>query len=215
MIRSTLLALLFASPLAFAAEDISKVNGSIRADAGNEYGELSTVNGAIRIEEGAIVGKADTVNGSISLADRAHAGTASTVNGGIDLGRGATVETGASTVNGAIRLDEGAEVAGSVETVNGSIRMKAARIGGGIETVNGSIFVGDDSQVAGGILVRKPKGSWFSFGSKNRPPRIEIGANAVVEGELRFEREVELVVHPTAKIGRVVGEVVDAGAVER
>jgi DUF4097 and DUF4098 domain-containing protein YvlB len=217
MLRPALLALLFAASTAVAAApaDISKVNGSIRAEAGVTYGELSAVNGSIRIEDGAVVRVADTVNGTISLQDRAQVGKASTVNGSIDLGPGATVETGASTVNGAIRLAQGAEVGGDVETVNGTIRMEAARIGGDIETVNGSILVGAGSQVSGGITVRKPATSWFNFGSKNKPPRVEIGANAVVLGELRFEREVELIVHPTAKIGKVIGDVVRDGAVER
>jgi hypothetical protein len=216
MIRPALLVLLFAASSAVAAPtDISKVNGSIRAEAGGSYGELSAVNGAIRIEEGAVVRVADTVNGTISVQDRAQVGKASTVNGSIDLGAGAVVENSASTVNGAIRLAQGAEVGGGVETVNGTIRMDAARIGADIETVNGSIIVGDGSHVGGGITVRKPGGGWFNFGSKSKPPRVEIGANAVVVGELRFEREVELVVHPTAKIGRVIGDVVSDGAVER
>jgi len=34
---------------------------------------------------------------------------------------------------------------------------------------------------------------------------VVIGPNAVVDGELRFEREVELFVHPSAKIGKVIG----------
>jgi DUF4097 and DUF4098 domain-containing protein YvlB len=209
MIRPALLVLLFATTSAMASPaDISKVNGSIRAEAGMAYGELSAVNGAIHIEDGAVVRVADTVNGTITLQQRAQVGKASTVNGTISLGPGATVETSASTVNGAIRLAQGAEVGGGVETVNGSIRMDAARIGGDIETVNGSIIVTDGSHVGGGITVRKPGGSWFNFGSKSKPPRVEIGANSVVLGELRFEREVELVVHPTAKIGRVIGDVV-------
>jgi hypothetical protein len=40
---------------------------------------------------------------------------------------------------------------------------------------------------------------------KPKVPRIVIGPNAIVDGELRFEREVELFVHPTAKIGKVIG----------
>jgi hypothetical protein len=56
--------------------------------------------------------------------------------------------------------------------------------------------------VQGGILVERPQGiSW----GKRRVPRIIIGPNAVVNGTLRFEREVELFVHPSAKIGTVIG----------
>ena len=49
----------------------------------------------------------------------------------------------------------------------------------------------------GGILVEKSHGFGINWGKPNKP-RIVIGPNAVVEGELRFERDVELFVHPTA-----------------
>jgi hypothetical protein len=58
--------------------------------------------------------------------------------------------------------------------------------------------------VQGGILVEKPNTTGISWG-KRRVPRIIIGPTAVVNGSLRFEREVELFVHPTAKIGTVTG----------
>ena len=54
----------------------------------------------------------------------------------------------------------------------------------------------------GGILVEKPHGVHFG---RQRTPRIVIGPEATVQGTLRFDREVELFVHPTAKIGTVVG----------
>jgi hypothetical protein len=56
--------------------------------------------------------------------------------------------------------------------------------------------------VAGGIKVEKPSG--WSWG-KQRPPRVVIGPNSVVEGELVFEREVELFVHATATVGKITG----------
>jgi hypothetical protein len=56
--------------------------------------------------------------------------------------------------------------------------------------------------VKGGILVEKSHG--FSWG-RQKIPRIVIGPDAVVQGELRFEKEVELFVHPGAKIGTVTG----------
>jgi hypothetical protein len=205
MPRIALIAMLLASPLVLAApENISKTNGSISTQAGNEYGKLSTVNGSIRVSAAAMVRSAETVNGAITIDEDANVGKASTVNGSLTLERGATIETGASTVNGAIRLGQGSEIGGRVETVNGGIRLNAARVGGGIETVNGSIMIGENSHVRGGILVNKAPTSWFGFG-RQTPPKVEIGANAVVEGELRFEREVELVVHPSARIGNIVG----------
>jgi len=215
MIRPTLLVLLLTPALAIAGNSISKVNGSVSADAGEQYDKLSTVNGSVQIERGATVRTADTVNGGISIGDEAVVGEAETVNGKIGLGIGSRVERDATTVNGGIRLEQGSEVSGRVETVNGTIRMEQATVGGGIETVSGSIIIGADSIVRGGITVNKPRGSWFRDWSTQSPPRVEIGANAVVEGDLRFDREVELVVHPSAKIGRITGDASAGLTVER
>src|SRR5690606_27683757 len=52
-IPALVLSLLLVAPAAWAAEDISKVNGSISVSAGAPHGELSTVNGSIAIGEGA------------------------------------------------------------------------------------------------------------------------------------------------------------------
>ncbi|MCL1499671.1 hypothetical protein M3O40_06635 [Xanthomonas nasturtii] len=76
-------------------------------------------------------------------------------------------------------------------------------LGKGIETVNGDITVGVDSHVRGGIEVTKPNFG-FSF-QPSRKPRVVIGPDAVVDGPLRFEREVNLYVHRSAKIGAVSG----------
>jgi hypothetical protein len=75
-------------------------------------------------------------------------------------------------------------------------------VAGKLETVSGDITVGAKSVVRGGIHVDKQHG--MSWGHK-RIPRIVIGPNAEVQGELRFDREVELFVHPTARIGHVTG----------
>jgi hypothetical protein len=73
---------------------------------------------------------------------------------------------------------------------------------GALRTVSGDITVGAKSRIGGGIVVERPQGiSW----GKKRTPRIVIGPDAVVQGELRFERSVELFVHTTAKIGPVSG----------
>jgi hypothetical protein len=38
-----------------------------------------------------------------------------------------------------------------------------------------------------------------------RTPKIVVGPDAVVEGDLVFEQEVKLYVHETARIGKVTG----------
>jgi hypothetical protein len=188
---------------AMAAEDVSKVNGSITAEAGQTYGDLETVNGSIRINGGATTDNAGTVNGSIAVGDKAVTGGLETVNGSIKLEREVTVNGGVETVNGSIFIDRGGKLKGGVETVNGAIGLVATQVGGGIETVRGNVTVGIDSHVRGGLAVRKSQGM-FNMEPK-RDPVIIIGPNAVVEGSLVFERPVTLYVHKTAKIGPVTG----------
>ncbi|WP_282268124.1 hypothetical protein [Stenotrophomonas sp. PS02298] len=204
MKRLFLLLLLSANaPLALAADDISKVNGSIQTQAGNTYGDLETVNGSIQLASGVQANSVETVNGSVRTEDNVQAHSIETVNGGIHGGRNLVLTHGLDTVNGGIYVDRGSRIGGNIETVNGSIGLVAAQLGGDIETVNGDITVGIDSVVKGGIKVNRP-----SFGislTAPRKPRIVIGPNAVVEGSLVFEREVVLLVHDSAKIGPVTG----------
>ena len=197
------LALALSASAAFAQQDISKVNGSVTAEAGQTVGELQTVNGSIRINSGAVTDDAGTVNGSITVGEKATASSLETVNGSIRLERDVTVNGSVETVNGAIFIDRGGKVKKGVETVNGSIGLVGTHVGDDVETVRGSITVGVDSHVAGGLRVEKSTG-FFNTDSKKQP-RIIIGPNAVVEGPLVFERPVVLYVHRTAKIGPVTG----------
>jgi DUF4097 and DUF4098 domain-containing protein YvlB len=200
------LALATASFAAFAQlpGDIDKVNGSITAESSQTYGDLSTVNGSIRIESNAKADDAETVNGSINAADNIRVRSMTTVNGSIKVGTQAQIDQSVETVNGSIFVDRGGNIGDDVTTVNGAIGLVDTDLAGGIETVNGDVTVGIGSHVRGGIHVEKPGSSWFQTG-KRKPPRIVIGPNAVVEGQLIFEREVVLYVHTTAKVGRISG----------
>ena len=185
--------------------DIDKVNGSITAEARQFYGDLSTVNGGIDLQRGAQVEDVETVNGGIEAGDEVVARSVSTVNGGIRFGQRAQVDGDVETVNGGIFFDRGSNVRRGVSTVNGGIGLVDTDLGGGIETVNGDITVGVGSHVKGGIRVEKPTGNWGLRMGKPKVPRIVIGPNAVVEGNLVFEREVTLHVHQSARIGNVSG----------
>lgn len=196
-------ALILALPLAAAAQDIDKVNGSVRVEAGQQAGDASTVNGAVRVEDGATVRKASTVNGAVELGEKAHASEIGTVNGAVTLGAGSQVSGEVEAVNGSIRLARGAEVGGRASNVNGAITLDAAHVAGGLGTVSGDITIGADSRVEGGIVVEKP-GGWFHFGQQ-RPPHVVIGPHAVVQGTLDFRREVVLQVSDSAQIGPVKG----------
>ena len=93
-------ALLCFIPLVAAADnDVSKVNSSIRIEAGQVVGDVESVNGSIHIEDGATTEDVETVNGSITIGDRAQVEQLNTVNGGIRIGE-QTRARGIETVNG-------------------------------------------------------------------------------------------------------------------
>ena len=198
-----LLTLALATTPALAQQEISKVNGSITADAGQTYGDLDTVNGSIRIGDGVTAEDASTVNGGITVGDKAVVESLETVNGAIRAGKDVNVRKDVETVNGSIFIDRGGVVGGDIETVNGAIGLVSTQVGGSIETVRGDVTVGIGSKVRGGLRVQKSTG-FFNTDNK-KPPRIVIGPNAEVNGPLVFERPVVLYVHTSAKIGPVTG----------
>jgi cytoskeletal protein CcmA (bactofilin family) len=106
-------------------------------------------------------------------------------------------------VNGDITLRRGSRVDGGLANVNGDLQLDAASVRGGIETTNGDVRIGTGSRVDGGILVEKP-GGWGWNKSKSLP-RVTVESGAVVNGTLRFEREVELQVAGDATIGPLEG----------
>jgi DUF4097 and DUF4098 domain-containing protein YvlB len=206
--RRTLLALALALAMTGAQAhnedqgDISHVNGGITAEAGHTYGDLDTVNGGISLRAGSVADDVETVNGGISIEDDVQVHSLETVNGGIHADQRVKVAGDAQTVNGGLSFDFNSRVGGDVATVNGGIKIKQTEVIGEVRTVNGDITIGAKSLVHQGIKVEKPHGiSW----GKQRTPRIVIGPNAVVQGTLTFERQVELFVHTTAKIGTVTG----------
>ncbi len=179
------------------------INGVVRVRDGDKSGNLSTVNGEIHVGEKAIVDGATTVNGSIDVGNHATANALKTVNGSISLDDGARIQRGITTVNGALTLRSGVEVGGGISNVNGTIRLNGAHVAGGIQTFGGDIYLEGASHVEGGIIMKRPQSqSWFR---ETRDPRVVIGPGSVVQGELRFERKVELYVSDKATIGTVVG----------
>jgi hypothetical protein len=183
------------------ANGASAVNGSVHVPPGLHSGKVDTVNGSITVGENATVAGADTVNGSITLGAQAAADSLTTVNGSIHLDSGAHVARAVTTVNGSLHLNSGADVGGRLSNVNGSIGVRDAHVAGGIRTVNGDIDV-RGGHIEGGVVVEKSTG-WFNFTFGT--PRIVIGPGSVVQGELRFERHVDLFVSDQATVGPIVG----------
>jgi hypothetical protein len=195
------LLLAFSAVALGATGNISKVNGSIDVETGQQAGDVETVNGSIRVGDDAQVRDAETVNGSIKLGARARARSVESVNGSITLGESALVSDDVSAVNGKLTLRQGARVDGRLENVNGDLKLEGAAVRGGLATVNGDVHVGAGSQVDGGILIEKSHG----WRKSERLPRVTIEPGAVVNGTLRFEREVELAVAEGAVIGPIEG----------
>jgi len=184
-------------------DETHKINGSVHVDANRPAGSAQTVNGSIRVDDNGKVTSAESVNGDIHLGARASADDLKAVNGGIKLDAGARVAHSVKSVNGSITLQEGAEVLGELRNVSGHIELNGAHVGGGIVTVAGDISVLGPSHVEGGIVVQKPSGELISI--HGDVPRVVIGPGATVQGEMRFEREVHLLVSDHATIGTVSG----------
>jgi hypothetical protein len=180
--------------------DISKVNRSIHIGDGERAGDIESVNGSITIGDHAVIETAETVNGSVRIGANGQAEALETVNGSINVGARTVVQEGIETVNGAITLGDDAASLDKIETVNGRIELGArAQAGAGIELVNGDVELKQDARVTGNIVVRKPTMSgWFN--NRSKTPRVILGPNAVVDGDLVFERAVELYMHSSAKI---------------
>jgi predicted acyltransferase (DUF342 family) len=194
------------SPNSFASDgnNLTSVNGSVRAEPGTSYHKVSAVNGNVRVGNRAAADEVHTVNGEIVVEDDVKLGEVETVNGSLEIGEGVTVERTASTVNGSVEIGKRSKIGGDVSTVSGEIELKGAEIKGSVVTRNGDIELSDGARVGGGIHVKKNEGDW-GWG-RNEPNKIHICGTCVVEGELKFDRPVELRVEDGAKIGKVVGE---------
>jgi DUF4097 and DUF4098 domain-containing protein YvlB len=195
------------SPVSEASDgrSVTTVNGQVEASEGQTYDTLSTVNGQVRVGRGVTAKEAKTVNGQVLIAENVKLGRASTVNGQLRIGQGSTIEHEASTVNGGVSLAKNARVGGDVSTVSGGIELDGAEVGGSVTTHNGDIELTDGAHVRGDINVKKKNDSGWNWG-KDEPIEVRICATCVVDGELRFERPVELYVQPGAKIGKVIGD---------
>lgn len=181
----------------------SSVNGSITVgDNSIVNGSLSTVNGTVRVGENTRLKDAETVNGSIRIGTGSIVDDVESVNGTVRIGEQVTVGGQVEVVNGKISLDKGSTVADGVGNVNGEISIAGAEIGGNISTVNGDVTLSDEAILRGDLLVEKP--GWGNRGNK-RKPKIIIGPGSEVVGTIVLEREVDLFVSESAKVGGVSG----------
>ena len=181
----------------------SSVNGNIFVGEGSVIdGSLETVNGSIRVEEDVTLKDAETVNGTIRIASGSSAEDVSSVNGSVRLGENVNVTGEIQVINGKISLAAGSKVADDVSNVNGEISLSGAEVGGNLSTVNGDVSLDDGSTLRGDLIVQKP-GGW---NSEKRKPKVTIGRNSRVLGNIILKREVELYISDSAEVGSVSGK---------
>jgi predicted acyltransferase (DUF342 family) len=183
-------------------KDYDTVNGSITVGHHSHVGDLSTVNGSVKVASSSHVGESSTVNGSVVFAEDVQAESAETVNGSIKLGAGCDITGNVETVNGSITASSGCVIGGNFETVNGKLTATNTKIHGNVETVNGYIILLDGTVVDNDIIIKKSKG--FFQKKKKKIPKVVIGKNVIVKGDLEFGRPVKLYIHDTAEVDRDV-----------
>lgn len=183
--------------------DISLVNGRIQIGSNCTVdGKVGNVNGRIEIGSDSSVLDISNVNGRITVGENATvAEDIANVNGRIELGAGSRIGGEVESVNGRIHASEGVVIEGQLSSVNGHIEMIGARAGL-LVTNNSSITLDQGSVIDGELRVRKSQGINLGGGS---PPRVVIGRDVEVAGPLTFEREVDLYVHESARVGEISG----------
>lgn len=173
--------------------NIDKVLGSASVGSKERYADISLVNGGVKMASDSSANNVSTVNGSIELRDNVKLHSASTVNGSIESGSGLQVTDDLSTVNGKILPGSNAVVGGNISTVNGDIVLDNSQAGSDVTTVNGDIKLTGNTVVKGDV-VYKPRGKkkvFFGWSNDNKPT-LYISADAVVEGKIILEQDVEL-----------------------
>jgi hypothetical protein len=183
----------------------STVNGSISVGRGATVtGSLETVNGAIRVDDSAAIKDAETVNGSVTVGTGVKAEDISSVNGNVGIGKKVTVVGEVTLVNGRIGIDAGSTISKDVSNVNGEIEISGAEIGGNLSTVNGDVSLVDGAHLHGNLTIER-QGGMHSRDSHFSKPKIIIGPGSTVEGMIIAEREVELYISDSARVGGVSG----------
>ena len=178
------------------------INGNVIIEdaAVVEHGGIKTVNGRISVGKGARVNNCATVNGSVVIADEARTGDVKSINGDIKIARKAKIEGDIKLVNGRVSVDRGAHVDGDIGTINGHIKLTGSIVNGSLSNYNGGISVLDGTRVDGGLKIHEKKD-----GSRDEDPVIVVGRNAVIAGDLEFERPVRLYIHNSAQVGSITG----------
>jgi DUF4097 and DUF4098 domain-containing protein YvlB len=189
-------------------------SGSVRMGADAQARVIDTGSGSIRLASGARTEAIDTGSGSIRGADRVLIdGDIDTGSGAVELGSGSTVRGNIDTGSGSVELT-GVIVEGKIDTGSGDITLIDCQLRDDLVSTRGEVKLEGSTHVGGDLIIRKSKCWGFCWG-ENEPTRVVVGAGASVAGEIRSERETELWVHQSARIGKVSGAEVKRFSGER
>ncbi|MEQ8822698.1 MAG: hypothetical protein RLY93_20870 [Sumerlaeia bacterium] len=194
-------------------------SGSGNVEVGNfaVVGRIGIVSGNLTIGEGGSTGPIEMTSGNVTLAGSNFVeGSIESVSGNVTGGENVSVSRNVEvlsgniafgpeskvggrveSISGTVTLD-GVRVSDKVDTVSGAITIRGGKVKGGVKSAFGDITLADGAKVEEGVSIyrndRLPQ-------SPPGPPRILIGPDVEIEGGLKFERPVELFVHPSASIG--------------
>lgn len=194
--------------------NIDTGSGSVELAAGASSGRIDTGSGSVRLGADAQSGAIDTGSGSVQGADRVTIdGDVDTGSGSIELGAGSSVRGKIDSGSGSVDFN-GVTVEGPIDTGSGDISLVDCQLRDDLRTTRGEVKLEGSTRVDGDLIIRKSK-CWGICWGDDQPTRVIIGAGASVAGEIRSERETELWVHETARIGKVSGAEVKRFSGER
>lgn len=206
-----------------SARHIDTGSGSVRLHDDARSGDIDTGSGRVELGRNARAGRIDTGSGRVRLDDGAQSERIDTGSGGVEGGSGIIIDGKIDTGSGGVELGAGSRVAGDIDTGSGGVELVGTEVAGDIDTGSGRIYLTDsnvlgevrtrsgevrlegNSHVHGDLLVRTNRCWGLCWSNDPSPARVVIGANARVDGRIKFEHRGELWVHEQARIGKVEG----------
>ena len=180
------------SPSRATAAIFPRSMDSVKAEAGQTYGKLSAVNGNVRVGRGATADEAKTVNGEIDVEDNAKLGEVSTVNGSLDIGD--DVADRRATLRRSMAASRSANARASAATCprcpakSRSMAPKSAADRHAATATSNS----PTARACAAAFTSRRTTAATGAGARTSPLKVHICSTCVVDGELRFDRPVEL-----------------------
>ena len=217
------------------ANDIFGAKHSVILSPRAMANDISTLGGDIRLANHVQAGDVSSISGNISTAENVTVDEVSSINGNIRIGTGNRIKGDINNATGQTYIDRRTQIQGNLGTAIGAVGIVDSTIHGNITAYDSDLTVDANSRVQGNIFycASNPKGfisSLFNRLSTNDKqqrtesaqkavcahstinrkhdaflPTVIIGKQAIVDGDLTFQRRVRLYVHETAKIGKVNG----------